>query len=64
MGQRMDFIQFNVPMANRMQQIDGSVIIWTGIVNISIIGSIKVNEGIKMNSANYRNSMDKIFIVF
>ena len=35
--------------------------IWAGIVNQIIIRSFIVDEGVKLNSADYCNSMDKIF---
>ena len=35
--------------------------IWAGIVNQTIIGPYKVDEGIKLNSANYNNFIDETF---
>ena len=37
--------------------------IWTGIVNQTITGSFKINEGVKLNSVNNCNIMDKPFFV-
>ena len=57
----MNFIQFNVPVTKNRQQRGGSVIIQAGIVNQTTIEWFKVNEGIKLNCANYCNFMDKTF---
>ena len=37
----------------------GSVIIWVGIIDQTISGSFKVEEEVKLNSANYCDFMDK-----
>ena len=40
-----------MPVAKRRQHGDGSVLIWAGIVNQTIIGPFKVSESFKLNSA-------------
>ena len=42
----------DMPVTLRIQQGGGSVMIWGGIVNQTIIGLYKVDEGVKLNSAN------------
>ena len=37
---------------------------WAGIVNQTIIGPFKVDEGIKVNNANYYDFMDKAFFTW
>ena len=37
---------------------------WAGIVNQTIIGLLKVREGVKLNMANYLDIMDKTFFVW
>lgn len=39
-------------MAKRWQQGGGSVMLWTEIVNQTIIEPFKVIEGVKLNSVN------------
>ena len=41
------------PEILRRQQGGGGIMIWAGIVNDRIIGPFKVDDGVKMNSANY-----------
>ena len=38
--------------------------IWTGIVNDRIIGPFKVDDGVKMNSANYTASLNANFFTW
>ena len=49
-----------VSVAKRSQQSD-SVIIWGVIVDQTIIGLFEVDEGVKLNSANNCDFMDKTF---
>ena len=48
-----------MPVAKRRQQKNVSVMVWAGIVDQTIIGSFKVNEGVKLDSANYCDFRDK-----
>ena len=51
-----------VPAAKREVQGVGHVMIWAGVFNQTISGLFKVNEGVKLNSANYCNFIDKTFL--
>ena len=53
-----------MPLAKKRLQRDGSVMIWAGIIDQTNIEPFKVNKGVKLNSANYRNFMDKTFFAF
>ena len=53
-----------LPVAKRRQQEGSSVMIRTGIANQMIIGPVKVDKEIKLNSANYCNFIDKTFFVW
>ena len=54
----LDFIKFQW-----RQQVGVSVTICAGIVIQIIIESFKINEGVKLNGANYCGFMDKTFFV-
>ena len=53
----------NAPVAKIRQQGGNSVMIWTGIFNQAIIGSLNINEGAKLNSINNCDFMNKTFFV-
>ena len=53
-----------MPVVKRRQQKGGSVMIWTGIVDQTIIGLSKVDEGVKGNSVNYCDFLDKTFFAW
>lgn len=46
----------------KRQQMGGGVMIWAGIIGEEIIGPYKVEEGVKMNSANYCAFLEKNFL--
>ena len=52
----------DVPVAKRKQQRGHSLMIMAGIVNQTITGPFKVNEKVKLNSANYCDFMNKTFL--
>lgn len=54
----------DVHVAKRRQQGGGSVMIRVGIVDQTIISSFKVDEAVKLNSANYCNFMNKTFFAW
>ena len=54
----------DVPMAERRKQGGDSVIIWDRILDQTIIRLSKVDEGVKLNSDNYCNFMDKTFFAW
>ena len=54
--------QSDMCVAERRQQRNGSVIIWAETVNQTIIGLLSVDAGVKLNSANYYDFMNKTFI--
>ena len=49
----------DVPVTKKSKQGDGTVIIRAGILNQTIIGPFKLNEGIKLYNVKYCNFMDK-----
>ncbi len=51
-----------MPVAKRKQQRGGSVMILAGIVNQTINGPSKDDEGLEQNSAFYCDFMDKNFL--
>ena len=63
-GWAKGWILFNSYMlvAKRRQQGGRSMIIWVGIVDQTITGSLKVSE-VKLNSTNYCNFIDNTFFV-
>ena len=56
---RWILLYLDVPVVKGRQQGYDSVMIWAGNVDQTIIEPFKVNEGVKMNNANYCNFMDK-----
>ena len=48
----------------RRQQGGGGIMIWAGIVNDRIIGPFKVDDGVKMNSANYTAFLNANFFTW
>ena len=50
-----------MPVAKRSQLGDNCVMIWTRIVNQTIIGPFKIDDKVQENSANYCDFMDKAF---
>lgn len=51
----------DVPMTKTRQQEGGRVRIWAGIADQTNIGPFKVDEGVKLNNANYWDFMYKTF---
>ena len=50
-----------VPEAKRNRYGDRRIMTWAGIINQTIIRPFKVDEGLKLNSVNNCDFMDKIF---
>ena len=53
----------DMPVSKRRQG-DGSVMIWTGIVDQTIIGPFKDKDRVKLNSANKCDFMDETFFAW
>ena len=49
------------PRRMKRQQGGGGVMIWAGIVDRTIIGPFRVDEGVKLNSASYCEFLEKTF---
>ena len=49
------------PISMKWQQGGGGVI-WAGMVDRTIIGPFRVDEGVKLNSASYCEFLEKTFI--
>ena len=54
----------DVPVVKKRQQRGGSVMIWDGIVDQTIIGPFKIDEEVKLNSANDHDFIDKAFFTW
>lgn len=54
----------DMSVAKRRQQRGSSFIIQAGIVDQTIIGPFKVDEGVKLNSDNYCDFIKKIFFAW
>ena len=52
----------DVPLAKRKQQEGRSTMVWAGIVDQTINRLFKVDEGVKLNSANYCDFMKTLFV--
>jgi len=49
------------PTRLRRQQGGGGIMIWAGIVNDRVIGPFKVDDGVKLNSDNYCQLLERTF---